>query len=220
MAIILALMATLLMSALGAALVLTTSSEALIAANFRNAQESVYAADAALERAIDDLASFPEWNPVLDGSTQSAFIDGPPSGARTLVDGSLLDLGQTVNMMNCRKATRCSASNLTAVTAERPWGADNPVWRLFAYGPLSSLLPAHAIDSANYVIVMVADDPAENDNDPLHDGHTGTNPGTGVLALRADAFGPQGTHQVVEMTLARRGVGQTGVRVLSWRLVR
>src|SRR2546427_6652494 len=144
MPIILALMATLLMSALSAALILTTSSEALIAANFRNAQEGVYAADAALERAMVDLASVPGWNSILDGSTQSTFIDGSPSGVRTLADGSLLDLGQTVNMMNCRQATPCSASNLTAVTAERPWGANNPVWRVFAYGPLSSLLPARA----------------------------------------------------------------------------
>lgn len=220
MAIIIALMSMLLMSALGAALVLTTSSEALIAANFRNAQEGVYAADAALERAMDDLASIPEWNFILDGLAQSAFVDGPPGGARTLADGSLLDLGQSVNMMNCRRITPCSASNLTAITAERPWGANNPVWRLFAYAPLSSLLPAHAIDSAYYVIVMVADDPSENDNDPLHDGHTETNPGSGVLALRGEAFGPRGSHQVVELTVARPGVDEGRVRVLSWRLIR
>jgi len=57
MPLIIALMATLLMSALGAALVLTTSSDALIAANFRTAQEGVYAADAALERAMADLGT-------------------------------------------------------------------------------------------------------------------------------------------------------------------
>ncbi|HEY3043852.1 MAG TPA: pilus assembly PilX N-terminal domain-containing protein [Vicinamibacterales bacterium] len=220
MAIILALMATLLMSALGAALVLTTSSEALISANFRNAQEGLHAADAALGRAMDDLASIPEWNAILDGSAQSAFVDGPPSGVRTLADGSVLDLARTVNMMNCRKATPCSAANLTAMTAERPWGANNPVWRLFAYGPLSSLLPAHAIESPFYVIVMVADDPSENDNDPLHDGHIGTNPGTGVMVLRGEAFGPRGSHQVVEMTAARPEMEGAGPGVLSWRLMR
>ena len=219
MAIIVALMATLLMSALGAALVLTTSSEALIAANFRNAQEGVYAADAALERAMDDLVSIPEWSSVLDGSMQSAFVDGPPTGVRTLADGSLLDLGQTVNMMNCRKATPCSAASLTAMTAERPWGTNNPVWRMFAYGPLSSLLPA-GIDSTSYVIVMVADDPSENDNDPLHDGHSTSNPGTGVLVLRAEGFGPRGMHQVIESTLVGPGADPAGLRVLSWRLVR
>lgn len=220
MAIIIALMSMLLMSALGAALVLTTSSEALIAANFRNAQEGVYAADAALERAMDDLGAVADWSAILDGSTESAFVDGTPSGVRTLADGSLLDLGQSVNMMNCRRITPCSASNLTAITAERPWGANNPVWRLFAYAPLSSLLPAHAIDSAYYVIVMVADDPSENDNDPLRDGHSATNPGSGVLALRGEAFGPRGTRQVVELTAARPGVDEGGVRVLSWRLIR
>ena len=208
------------MSALGAALVLTTSSEALIAANFRNAQEGVYAADAALARAMDDLASMPDWNPILDGSMQSAFADGPPSGARTLADGSSLDLGRTVNMMNCRKPTPCSASNLTAITAERPWGANNPVWRMFAYAPLSSLLAAGTIESLSYVIVMVADDPSENDNDPLLDGHSTSNPGTGVLVLRAEAFGTRGMHQVIESTIGRAGAGAAGIRVLSWHLVR
>jgi hypothetical protein len=220
MTIIVALMATLLMSVLGAALVLATSSEALIAANFRNAQEGVYAADAALARAMDDLVPMPDWNPILDGSTKSAFVDGPPSGTRTLADGSLLDLEQTVNMTNCRKATPCSASNLTASTADRPWGLNNPVWRLFAYGPLSSLLPAGTIDSLPYVIVMVADDPSENDNNPLLDGHSTANPGTGVLVLRAEAFGPRGMHQVIESTIRRAGAGPAGFRVLSWRLMR
>ena len=220
MAIIVALMATLLMSVLGAALVLTTSSEALIAANFRNAQEGVYAADAALGIAMDDLASLPGWNPILDGSTQSAFVDGPPSGVRTLADGSLLDLAQLVNMVNCRRVTPCSASNLTAITTQRPWGANNPVWRLYAYGPLSGLLAAEAIKSSYYVVVMAADDPSENDSDPVHDGVSASNPGTGVLALRGEAFGPRGTRQVVELTVVRQGGGDGGVRVVSWRLVR
>src|SRR5436190_5874509 len=190
MPIILAFMAMLLMSALGAALVLTTSSDALIAANFRNAQEGVYAADAALGRAMEDLGTLADWNAILDGSASSAFVDGAPSGVRTLADGSSLDLDQTLNMMNCRKVTACSASDLTANTAQRPWGANNPVWRLFAYGPLSSLLPPHAIESGCYVIVMVADDASENDDDPFHDGQSPTNQGAGVLSLRAEAFGP------------------------------
>ena len=116
------------------------------------------------------------------------FVDGPPSGVRTLADGSLLDLGQLVNMTNCRKVTACSASDLTANTAQRPWGANNPVWRLYAYGPLSSLLAAGMVDSNFYVVVMVADDPSENDDDPLHDGVAPTNPGAGVLSLRAEGI--------------------------------
>jgi hypothetical protein len=222
MAIIIALMAMLMMSALGAALVLTTSSETAIAANFRNAQEGLYAADAAAELAMDYLGATPDWNPMLEGLAQSSFVDGLPAGVRTLADGSLLDLGKAVNMLNCRKATDCSSSELTASTAQRPWGANNPIWRLLVYGTLSSLLPAHAVDSVYYVVVLAADDPSENDGNPLRDGDDEANAGSGVLELRAEAFGPRGTHQVVELTVARPApeAGQPGVRVVSWRLIR
>jgi hypothetical protein len=223
MAIVVAVMATLLMSVLGSALVLTTSTEALIAANFRSAHEGAYAADAAIERVKDDLVSSANWDLLLDGSTRSAFVDGPPTGVRTLADGARIDLASVVNLMNCGKATLCSASNLTAVTTRRPWGLNNPFWRLIAYGQLAALLPAGVIESPYYVTVMVADDPSENDNDPLHDGHSETNPGTGVLAVRADAFGPRGTRQAVEATIARSaapdGITLT-LRILSWRLIR
>ena len=82
MALIVAMMAMLLMMALGAALVLTTSSETIIAANFRNSGEGLYAADAALERIVDDLLTVPDWNSVLSGAVQSAFIDGAPERRR------------------------------------------------------------------------------------------------------------------------------------------
>ena len=221
MAIIVSLVAMLMMSALGAALVLTTSSEAIVAGNFRNAREGLYTADAAADVAMIQLGALPDWNAILQGAGQSAFVDGPPAGVRTLADGSPLDLDRALNMLNCRKVTPCSASELTASTAQRPWGANNPVWRLFAYGPFSSLLPSHGIDSVYYVIVLVADDPSENDGDPLRDGDDETNAGSGVLAMRAEAFGPRGTHQVIESTVARRfpAAGPPGVRLLSWRQI-
>ena len=205
MAIILALMAMLLMSTLGTAVILTTSTESVIAVNFRNAQEGLYAADASLELAIADLDAQPDWNAVLDGQTPSVFVDGPPLGSRRLSDDAPLDLGQMVTVLN---------------SAQRPWGPNNPVWRLFVYGPLSALFPDHPIDSAFYVVVMVADDPAENDDDPLRDGHTAENAGSGVLVLRAEAFGPRGTHQAVEATIARPATQPLGARLLSWRQVR
>jgi type IV pilus assembly PilX-like protein len=219
-AIILAFMFMLLMSALGAATILNTSAETLIAANFRDAHEGLYAADAALQLAIGELDALPDWNAVLDGSTASSFIDGPPSGARTLADGSLLDLGQLLNLTSCRKATSCSVSDLTAKTAQRPWGLNNPLWRMFSYGPLSTLLQNRTVDSTYYVVGMVADDPSENDNDPARDGHSPSNPGTDVLSLRAEAFGPRGTHQIVEATIGRIGGVAARITVLSWRQVR
>jgi hypothetical protein len=59
------------------------------------------------------------------------------------------------------------------------------------------------VNSPIYVVVMVADDPSETDGDPLTDGNTGTNPGSGVLSIRAEALGPHGAHRVIEATMAR-----------------
>jgi hypothetical protein len=228
-ALIVATMATLLMMALGTALILMTTTEAKIARNYGNSLESLYAADAAAERAVDDLASIPDWNSLLAGISTSAFVDGPPSGIRTLADGTMLDLGEALNMANCSKATACSAADLDAVTAERPWGPNNPRWQLFAYNKLSDMTPTGTINSPFYITVMVGDDPSENDNDPLHDG-VAANPGTGVLAIRAEAWGPHGSHKAIELTVARAGTSQPdgggppvpgqGLRVLSWREIR
>ena len=203
MALVVALMAMLLMTALGLALVMTISSETMIAGNFRNSHEALYAADAALERGMDDLLTVPDWNRLLDGSERSAFVDGAPSGSRTLADGSTIDLSQAINMANCGKVTTCSSSDMNAVTNERPWGANNPRWQLYAHGPMNDMLPAATINSPFYVMVLVGDDPSENDGDPTKDGASLANPGSGVLALRAEAFGPRGTHKVIEFTVAR-----------------
>ena len=72
-------------------------------------------------------------------------------------------------------------------------------------------------------MVLVADDPSDDDNDPLHDGLTAAagmpspNPGLGVISLRAEAFGPRGAHKVIQMTVARTDTtnlerGYTGQR--------
>ena len=217
-AMIVAMMAMMLMSALGMALVLTTSSETMIAGNFSNSSEALYAADAAIERSMEDILTVPDWNKLLDGSAQSAFVDGAPSGTRTLPDGSTIDLTQAINMANCQKVTTCSTAEMNAPTAERPWATNNPRWKLYSYANLKDLMPAtDSINSSYYVMVMVADDPSENDGDPSKDGASATNPGSGVIAMRAEAFGPRGAHKVIELTLARTDTtelerGYTGQR--------
>lgn len=216
-ALIVAMMAMLLMTALGVALVLTTSSETLISGNFRNGGEALYAADAVVERSMDDLLTVADWNTLLSGAVQSAFIDGPPSGSRTLPDGSTIDLTQAINMANCEKITSCTTTEMNAATTQRPWGPNNPRWQLYAYGNLADMMPTDTINSSFYVMLLVADDPSETDSDPTKDGVTSDNPGTGVLAMRAEAFGPRGAHKVIELTVARTDTtelerGYTGQR--------
>jgi hypothetical protein len=216
-ALVIVMMAMLLMGALGSALILATMSETLIASNFQRSSEALYAADAAVERALTELLSAPGWNAVLTGASRSTFVDGAPSGTRVLSDASTIDLEEVVNLANCDKPIRCSDSEMDAVTAERPWGPNNPRWQLYAYGPLDRLLPTGEGNAPFYLVVLVGDDPAENDSNPMVDGGapvTGEaiNSGTGALSVRGEAFGPHGAYRRVEATLAR------SVRVLSWQV--
>src|SRR5438477_4394470 len=111
-ALIVALMAMLLLSALGLALVLSTTTESTITGNFRYGQEALYAADSGVERVMDDLLTVPDWNKILDGTIRSAFIDGAPSGTRTMGDGTTIDLTQATNMANCGHVATCSVAEM------------------------------------------------------------------------------------------------------------
>jgi hypothetical protein len=253
--LIVALLAMLVMVALGAALMLAAATESRITRNFRNDIEAFYAADAVLERAVDELRAVGDWNLLLSGAARSAVVDGEPRGTRVLTDGKTIDLAEVLNDANCRKVGGCSAAAMDAITAERPWGANNPRWQPFAWGYLNDLVPTVTVKSRFYAMVMVADDPSECDDNPLVDGGVmvscpataKANPGAGVIAVRAEAFGPFGSHRAVELTLAlvargadstdvmpaegttenygntadyHPGIGQAGVHILSWREVR
>jgi hypothetical protein len=214
-ALVVTLMAMLLLSAIGAGLVLATATETLISANFRRVLEGRYAAESGMEHALDELLTVANWDGLLDGSLKSAFVDGPPAGIRRLADGTVIDLLSILNDANCGKAVACTPADMDATTSDRPWGANNPRWQLYSYGPLADLEPAET--PPFYVVVMVADDPSENDGDPLHDGVGAANPGRGVLMLRAETFGPRGARKGIEAAVARVGTdhserGYTGQR--------
>jgi len=133
-ALVVALMTLLLLTAVGAALTLTASVESLTAASYRGGLQALYAADAAAEWALTDLAAVvPDWPTLLGGSISSGFVDGPPTGTRTLADGSVVDLTHVF----------ASASD----------------WRPYAFGPLERLLPPSAQPSHFYVVVLVSPDP-------------------------------------------------------------
>jgi len=202
-ALIAALMATFLLTALGLALVLGTATETMIAGNYRNGQEALYAAEAGIERSMPDLLAVPDWSAIPAGNMTSAFIDGPPGGSRTLADGASLDLTQATNLATCGKTSECSLADINASTDDRPSGQSNPRWRLYAYSPINQLLPTGTLSSAMYVVVWVGNHQLESGSDPAGDGSSQTNPGREVLAIRAEAFGPSGSHRVVEVAIAR-----------------
>lgn len=222
-ALIIALLAMMLMTALGMALMLVSETEALIGANYRDSVEASYAADAAVERVMQDVLSIPDWNTIItspDGlrsGVTSGFVDATLTP--TLPDGRVVDLAAATNMVNCNKTTTCSDADMNAVEGERQWGLNNPRYRLFAWGPVNDLNPTPTLNSPFYVAVWIADDGVENDDNPMLDGgppsaawlaasgnlppELQVNRGTGVLTLRAEAFGPGGSHRVIEATIAR-----------------
>jgi hypothetical protein len=208
-ALVVTLMAMLLLSALGAALVLATTADATIAANEGAATEAFYAAEAAFERTLSELQSAPDFTSILNGSTSSPFADGAGSGTRTLPDGTSFDLGELLNLANCQKRIGCTESDLNASIRDRPWGPRNPRWRLWSWGLLSSSVPALEGAPPVYVVSMVSDDPAETDANPRQDGAPAgatVNPGAGILLVRAEALGRRGAHRVIEGSVVRRDV--------------
>jgi Tfp pilus assembly protein PilX len=215
LAIVFVMLAMMLLSALGISLALTTASERQVSASYGTGLEVFYAADAAFERAIHDLSLAPDWSAVLGGGL-SAFVDA--SSAPVLPDGSVLNLAQATDIVNCGRSP-CSLADVQATTSTRPWGPNNPIWRVYASGRLADVSSSGSIDSNIYVVVWVADDPLETDGQPMIDGATtnGPNPGAGLLQVLVHAYGPLGTRRVIEATLRR---DDSRTRVLSWREVR
>ena len=205
-AILVAIMALLLMTAIGSVLILTSSSETIIAAHFRDSVEARYAAGAMIERGMDDLGGIADWTLATDGAVRSSWVDGAASGSRTLADGSTIDLTQIVNLASCQKPTPCSTAEMDAVTADRPWGASNPRWVLLAYGAVRDFLPGSSTIDSPYYVVLLA-------------GAAVAPAGWDAIALRAEAFGPRNSHAVVETT-AGRVAGTAPARFLSWRELR
>jgi hypothetical protein len=198
MTVIIALISLVLLSALGTSLMVVTSTEVRAAANYAASRETLYAADGALQIASRELLAVSDWKALLSSGALSGFVDGVPSGVRQLGDGSTVDPAQATSLANGEP---------------RPWGANNPVWRLFAFG---------RVGQRTYVIAWVGDDSAENDGDPLTDGGGESNPGAGILAVRAEAFGVGGAHTVLEATVRQdtEGSGIPMVRMLSWHEIR
>ncbi|HET8784955.1 MAG TPA: hypothetical protein VFM38_04925, partial [Candidatus Limnocylindrales bacterium] len=135
---------------------------------------------------------------------------------RNLPTGDRVDLDRLASQANCRQSHPCTPSELTRVTATRPWGGNNPVWRPYAYGPLRALDPALPATVPIYVVAMIGDDPGEMDGDPEVDGGGPGEEGLGRVALRGYALGPRGDLLAVEAIVER--VASNGVRIVSWTI--
>ena len=209
-AVVATLLALVLVSALGSALLLLSAGETLAAANYRDALLTSYAADAAIEEIVPELQQRDDWNPLLmspDGIR--AAVTTTSSGAmRVMLGGRAIDFAALTVRANCPQVVPspavCSDAAMNASTADRPWGRNNPRWRLYSWGPLDGRLPD--VDGLGVVVaVWLADDPSENDDNPSLDGSGAGNHGAGTIVVRAESFGPRGSHARVETSVMRSG---------------
>lgn len=211
MAVAVSLLAMALLLAVAIGLVALADEDRVLGANYRGGVETLYAADAAAERALLDLRPLETWDAVLAGIQASTFSESPPPlWPAAHLAASIQDL--TAQLQH----------ETNVAFGSRP---DTPSWQLFLHGSFASLV-GDAPEAWPYLIAWVADDVADGDGDPKRDAN-------GVVLLRAGAWGYRGARRVVEMVLARseryglrppmvsgpEGPAETAVRVQSWREV-
>jgi len=203
------LMVLTLMGTLGAALALAVSTESVTAANYEAAQQTLYAADAGIERTVGELRGLPSWRSVPGPASTSGsgdFNDG--SSVARAPDGATLDFAQ----LTARRQTESNALH--------PNTPDRPAWHLFAHASMNRIAAGSA-NASPYVIVWVADDPDDLDADPATD----TND---VVMVHAEAFGIRGSRRAIEATIQREeamaaglpGIMRSDVRLIAWHEVR
>lgn len=223
-ALIMVILVTAFLSALGLGLALAVFMDRLATGNLAGSVAMFYAADAGIDVAAGELAQLTNWNAVLAGTQQSTVTDGAPLGVRGLPGGGVVDLTAVTNTMNCGKTTTCTNAQMDANSKERPWGVNNPRWRLFTYGPMQQFTQLMRPPPC-YLAVWIADDPRETDGDPQVDAVSPA-PGNGIVRVHAETFGFGGLHRAIEAELSRLcATGDTdgclpGIRVQSWQELR
>jgi hypothetical protein len=194
--LVLVLLALAVLSAIGGAVVLLAGVETRLMAFERVRLTGRGLAEVQLERALQDLARAPDWNAVLSGVASSSFMG--VTTAPEVPGWGVLDLGRQTVLLQADVGSE--------------WGTDAQRWRLYAHGFGTDLVGAAAgggpgMYAGFYTAAWVADDEGDGDGRALEDRN-------GVIAVRAEAFGPSGTRQTWLATVRRAG---GGVELLSLR---
>ena len=190
-ALVIVLMTITLLTALGSALTLATIAETAIAANYRDATETFYAAEGAVEFAMQEVAAVSDWRDLVAAPGRSAFVDGPAAGQRT-IGAVTIDLGGATTDVNAAGAGAT--------------GPTDSAWLLYAFGPFQDLVRSSVRRSQIYVVVWLADRsgaPGEETSVPE------------ALSILGQAYGGRGSRRTVEVVVERDGAGLMQTRL--WR---
>jgi hypothetical protein len=120
-ALLVALLATMLMTALATALMLATMTEAMIAASYRDALVTFYAAEGAAELAIGSVRAAPDWRALASSSAQWTFPQPSGSAVVRATSASLASGVETLEFATQASGPRGVQRTLVVVIAR-----DNP----------------------------------------------------------------------------------------------
>ena len=222
-ALVLALLALATVAAAGLGIALVANVARMTASTAEESLALLNAAESALELAARDL-SLLDLDEVLAGIATSARVDGAP-GPRTVSPGLVINLVTLTNRLTCGRVTACTNGQRKQITTERPWGANNPRWRLFLHDALTPP-PVPGPPTTLYVVVWVGDDAREDDDEPTTDGAGVAQEGRYIVRARSEAFGPRGGRRAIEAELVRQCTATEGAevclpgsRVQSWRAI-
>ena len=194
-ALLLALLTTLMLAALGGGLIALGDTEAALAYNHRAAGELRYAAEAAVERALAETRPAISWTDVLSGAVRSPML---PTTTQPLTPW-----GKTIDLTALTAEVQAESNAVFAV------GMNTPSWRLFSAGAFDMAAGGAAGIPQAYLVAWVADDPSETDNNPASD----TND---IVFVRGLALNVLGMRVGVHVAAQRLG---GPMRILAWRAV-
>jgi hypothetical protein len=185
------MMALTLLTGLGTALIVGTMTETALTAAYRQGREAFYAADAAVEFAIRDLATRADWDLVISGAEASGFTDDWPGGLRKL-GVTTIDLIRATEEVNALLAAR------TVPAASRA--------ELYAYGLYERLLAVPDAPAPAYVCIWVAELVPEVPEVPP----------ARLLYIVGRAYGATGGQRTVLVTIARPFDADELLQVRLW----
>ncbi len=188
-AFVVVMMTISLLGALVGALTLAVITDTAVAANYRDAADALYAAEAAVEFVLQEIAAVDDWADLLDEG-HSAFVDGPPAGIRQ-VGGITIDLDQ-------------ATADVTLAATAAPGDVHLPSM-LYAFGWFRDMVPG-AADSGVYVAVWLADRSAAPKDEAAP---------PEKLSIVGEAFGTRGARRAVEVIVEKADT--SAVRRLAWR---
>ena len=192
---LIAILTVLLLAAVAASLVYVSTTETLISAAFRYAEETSNAADAALERAMLELDLMPDW---------SVSLLSLPANVESFSDGQTQFVAPDGRRFDLSQLTAQRQRDSDATYGSHGFGADSPLWRLFAHASLADILPPAAVAQPAYLVVWIADDGWDGDGNPSVDSNE-------RVLLHAEAYGGGGARRGFEASVSRAPGGRLQV---------